>query len=81
MFDKDYPPMITCITQREDGMTYFDVPAAYKSLIDLICKNVGYGSTIFTDQYSAYNQHQKHGFIHESVTFRKGIRKRHRTCE
>ena len=63
-FDKDHP-MITCIHQR-DKMTYFDVPVD-KSLIDLICKNVGYGSTIFTDEYSAYNQLQKHGFIHESV--------------
>ena len=64
-FDKDHP-MITCIHQR-DGMTYFDVPVD-KSLIDLICKNVGYGSTLFTDEYRAYNQLQKHGFIHKSVT-------------
>ena len=64
MFDKDHP-MITCIHQR-NGMTYFDVPVD-KSLIDLICKNVGYGSTIFTDEYSAYNQLQKHSFIYESV--------------
>jgi len=63
-FYKDHP-MITCIHQR-NGMTYFDVPVD-KSLIDLICKNVGYGSTIFTDEYSAYNQLQNHGFIHESV--------------
>jgi hypothetical protein len=62
-------------------MTYFDVPAMKKSLIDLIGKNVGYGCTIFTDEYSAYNQLQKHGFIHESVTIREGIRKRHSTCE
>ena len=64
-FDKDHP-MITCIHQR-DGRTYFDVPSVDKSLIDLICKNVGYGSTLFTDEYSAYNQLHKHGFIHESV--------------
>ena len=64
-FDKDHP-MITCIHQR-DGRTYFDVPSVDKSLIDSICKNVGYGSTLFTDEYSAYNQLQKHGFIHESV--------------
>ncbi len=63
-FDKDHP-MITCIHQR-DVMTYFDVPVD-KSLIDLICKNVGYGSTLFTDEYSAYNQLQEHGFIHKSV--------------
>jgi hypothetical protein len=62
-------------------MTYFDVPAVDKSLVDIVCKNVGYGSTVFTDEYSTYNQLQKHGFIHESVTFRKGIRKRHSTRE
>jgi hypothetical protein len=62
-------------------MTYFDVPAVDKSLIDLICKNVGYGSTIFPDEYSAYDSLEEHGFIHESVTFRKGIRNRHCTCE
>jgi ISXO2-like transposase domain len=59
--------MITCVHQRENEVAYFDVPSADKSLIDLICKNVGYGSTIFTDEYGAYNQLQKHGFIHESV--------------
>jgi hypothetical protein len=59
-------PMITCVHQR-NGMTYFDLPAMKKSLIDIVCKNVGYGSTVFTDEYSAYNQLQKHGFIHESV--------------
>jgi hypothetical protein len=64
-FDKDNP-MITCNHQR-DGMTYFDVSSVYKPLIDLICKNVGYGSTVFTDEYSAYNQLQKHGFIRKSV--------------
>ena len=64
-FDKDQP-MITCIHQRRNGMTYFDVPMK-KSLLDTVCKNVEYGSTIFTDEYNAYNQLQKHGFIHESV--------------
>jgi hypothetical protein len=66
-FDKDHPPMITCVHQRGNEVTYFDVPSADKSLIDFICKNVGYGSTIFTDEYSAYNQLQKRGFILESV--------------
>ena len=64
-FDKDHP-MITCVHQRNE-VTYFDVPPADKSLVEIVCKNVGYGSTIFTDEYSAYNQLQKHGFIHESV--------------
>ncbi len=77
-FDKDHP-MITCVHQRGNEVTYFDVPPTMKkSLVDLICKNVGYGSTIFADEYSAYNQLQKHGFIHESVNhsekeYAKGI--------
>jgi hypothetical protein len=45
-FDKDHP-MITCFHQR-NGLTYFDVPVK-KSLIDLVCKNIKYGSTVFTD--------------------------------
>ncbi len=57
--------MITCIRQR-NGMTYFDVPVK-KSLLDIICKNVEYGSTIFTDEYRAYDSLEEHGFIHESV--------------
>jgi transposase-like protein len=75
-FDKDHP-MITCVHQR-NGMTYFDVPSADKSLIDLICKNVGYGSTVFTDEYRVYDSLEEHGFIHESVNhsekeYAKGI--------
>jgi transposase-like protein len=61
-------------------MTYFDVPVK-KSLIDTVCNNVEYGSTVFTDEYRAYDSLEEHGFIHKSVTFREGIRKRHRTCE
>jgi transposase-like protein len=64
-FDKDHPPMITCVHQR-NGMTYFDVPVQ-KLLIDIVCKNVGYGSTVFTDEYRAYDSLEEHGFIHKSV--------------
>ena len=63
-FYKDHP-MITCIYQR-NGMTYFDVPV-HQSLLDIVCKNVEYGSTIFTDEYRAYDQLEEHGFIHKSV--------------
>jgi transposase-like protein len=63
-FDKDHP-MITCVHQR-NGMTYFDVPVK-KSLIDTVCNNVEYGSTIFTDEYRAYDSLEEHGFIHKSV--------------
>ena len=57
--------MITCFHQR-NGPTYFDVPVK-KSLIDLVCKNIKYGSTVFTDEYKAYDSLEEHGFIHESV--------------
>ncbi len=63
-FDKDHP-MITCFHQR-NGPTYFDVPVK-KSLIDSVCKNIKYGSTVFTDEYKAYDSLEEHGFIHESV--------------
>jgi transposase-like protein len=60
--------MITCIHQR-NGTTYFDVPPPVdKSILELICENIEYDSTIFTDEYSVYNQLQKHGFIHKIVT-------------
>jgi transposase-like protein len=47
-------------------MTYFDVPIK-KSLIDTVCNNVEYGSTVFTDEYSAYGSLEEHGFIHKSI--------------
>ena len=64
-FYKDHP-MITCIHQRRNGMTYFDVPLR-QSLLDIICTRVEYGSTVFTDEYRAYDQLEEHGFIHKSV--------------
>ena len=64
-FDKDHP-VITCIYQRVNGMTYFDVPV-HKSLLDIVCSRVQYGSTVFTDEYRAYDQLEEHGFIHKSV--------------
>ena len=64
-FYKDHP-MITCIHQRK-GLTYFDVPVQ-QSLLDIICNNVNYGSTVFTDEYRAYDQLEEYGFIHKCVT-------------
>jgi len=40
--------IIICIHQRK-GLTYFHVPLQ-QSLLDIICKNVNYGSTVFTDE-------------------------------
>lgn len=65
-FDKDHP-MITCVHQR-NGMTYFDVPPTMKkSLVEIVCNIVEYGSTVFTDEYRAYDSLEEHGFIHKSV--------------
>ena len=63
-FDKDQP-MITCFHQR-NGLTYFDIPVD-QSLLDIVCKNIKYGSTIFTDEYRVYDPLEEHGFIHKSV--------------
>jgi transposase-like protein len=66
--DKDHP-MIMCIHQRK-GITHFVVPPSSgrnNSILDIVCKNVGYGSTLFTDKYSAYNRLGEHGFIHKTV--------------
>ncbi len=68
-FDKDHP-MITCIYQRTNGMTYFDVPV-HKSILDIVCSRVKYGSTIFTDEYRAYDQLEEHGFIHKRIMHSK----------
>ena len=64
-FYKDHP-MITCIHQRRNGLTCFDVPIR-QSLLDIVCSRVQYGSTIFTDEYRAYDQLEEHGFVHKSV--------------
>jgi transposase-like protein len=63
-FDKDHR-MITCVHQR-NGMTYFDVPVK-KSLLDKVCKNVEYGSTVFRDEYRSHDRLEEYGFIHKSV--------------
>ena len=57
--------MIICIHQR-NGLTYFDVPLQ-QSLFDIVCSRLHYGSTIFTDEYRAYDQLEEHGSGHKSV--------------
>ena len=64
-FDKDYP-MITCIHQRDYRITHFNVPVK-QNLVDITCSNVDYGSTVYTDEYVAYNQLKVHGLVHEQV--------------
>ena len=38
-----------------------------QSLLDIVCTRVEYGSTIFTDEYRAYDKLEEHGFVHKSV--------------
>lgn len=64
-FEKEQP-MITCIHER-GGMTVFDVPVQ-QPLVDVVCGSVSYGSTVYTDEYRAYDQLQEHGFVHECVS-------------
>ncbi len=66
-FYKDHP-MITCIHQR-NGMTYFDVPAVHQSLLDIVCNRVQYGSTIFTDEYMAYDRLEEHVHTQKCQSF------------
>lgn len=65
-FDKDNP-MVMCYHQR-NGRTVFDVPQHYDSISSLVCKTVGYGSRMYTDEYVAYSPLTQHGFQHESVS-------------
>lgn len=64
-FDKDHP-MITCIDQRDNRITHFDI-SVKQPLIDMVCSNVCYGSTLYTDEFAAYNELNRHGFMHEYV--------------
>ncbi len=64
-FQKD-TPMVMCYHQR-NGSTVFDVPQHYDSISSLLCKNVDYGSTVYTDDYVAYMPLKEHGFKHSTV--------------
>lgn len=64
-FEKEQPT-IACIHER-GGMTLFDVPVK-QPLVDVVCGSVSYGSTVYTDEYRAYDQLKGHGFVHECVS-------------
>jgi hypothetical protein len=60
-------PMIIFLHQR-NGLTYFDVSVC-KSDFDIVCNNVKYGNTIFTDQYRGYESLEDYRFIHKSINY------------
>lgn len=64
-FDKDHS-MITCIHQWNNRITHFDI-SVKQPLIDMVCSNVCYDSTLYTDEFATYNELNRHGFRHEHV--------------
>jgi len=65
-FQKD-TPMVMCYHER-NGKTVFDAPTNYDSISSLVCRTVGYGSSVYTDEYVAYSPLNEHGFKHQSVS-------------
>ncbi|MDR4491208.1 MAG: transposase [Candidatus Nitrosocosmicus sp.] len=37
----------------------------------MVCNSVKYGSTLFTDEYRAYDSLEEHGFVHKMVNHSK----------
>ena len=50
-FEKDIP-MVMCYHQR-NGRTVFDVSIHHDYIPSLVCRNVTYGSAVYTDEYVA----------------------------
>ena len=67
-FEKD-TPMIICVHQRGEGMTYFDVHNTKQSLISKIRRliNCHHHTKVYTDEYLAYENLKKYGFVHKQV--------------
>ena len=64
-FDKDHSRII-CIHQGDNRIAHFDI-SVKQPLIDMVCSNVCYGSTLYTDEFVAYNELNRYGFMHEHV--------------
>jgi hypothetical protein len=63
IFDKD-TPMIICVHQRGEGMTYFDVHDTKQPLISKIRRLIDHHTKVYTDEYLAYGNLKKYGFVH-----------------
>ena len=68
-FEKD-TPMIKCVHQR-GGMTYFDLHNTKQSLISNIRRliNCHHNTKVYTDEYLAYENLNKYGFISSVAQF------------
>jgi transposase-like protein len=67
-FEKD-TPMIICVHQRGEGITYFDVHDTKQSLISKIRRLIDchHHTKVYTDEYLAYQNLKKYGFVHRQV--------------
>ena len=67
-FEKD-TPMIICVHKRGEGMTYFDVHDTKQPLISKIRRLINYHhhTKVYTDEYLAYENLKKYGFVHKQV--------------
>lgn len=67
-FEKD-TPMIICVHQRGEGMTYFDVHDTKQPLISKVRRLINHlhHTKVYTDEYLAYENLKKYGFVHKQV--------------
>jgi transposase len=67
-FEKD-TPMIICVHQRGKGITHFDVHDTKQSLISKIRRLIDchHHTKVYTDEYLAYQNLKKYGFVHRQV--------------
>ena len=63
--------MIICVHQRGEGMTYFGVYDTKQPLISKIRRLINYHhhhhTKVYTDEYQAYENLNKYGFVHKQV--------------
>ena len=73
--------MITCIPQRK--WNYIFLCSVQKPPLDIVFKNVEYGSTIFIDEYRSYDKLEEHTWFYtqKSNPFTERIYKWHCICE
>ncbi len=70
--DESKGPWVFGLYERKDSIRFYLVENRKSStLIPLILDNVKSGSTIVSDEWAAYKQIPKHGFVHETVNHKK----------
>ena len=74
-FEKNIP-MVTIYFQRatedEPDITIMDVPRDGKTLADMVQERIGSGSTVMTDEHTAYKSLKERGYDHHAVNHGEG---------